>query len=896
VRPGERDVDRWQQALGRARQAHADGELQVAREGVEEALGVWRGPPLGGVTTSSQLAAERARLEEERLGAIIEGIELDLELGRHGELLGQLDALVIEHPFKERLAELQMLALYRSGRQADALATFQAVRGRFVDELGIEPAERLRDLQKDILEHSAELWPSVGATSDGAREVQPLSPMPPALAESALPVPPNRTIGRGDDVAAVAERLRTASVRLLTLTGPGGVGKTRVALEAARAVQADFPDAACFISLAAVLRPEDVPAAIVNSLGIVLLAGESPEQAVKRFLAAKHLVLIADNFEHLLTGAPFIGALVGVCPTLTVLATSREPLALHAEERYPVSPLALPAHGTPDTEALAGVDAVVLFCERARAHDPDFRLTAANADAVAEICRHVDGLPLAIELAAARCGLLSPGEIAERLEQALAAPGAGARDAPARHQTLRATIDWSHDLLSDDDKQCFARFAVFAGGATVQAAETVTAASLDTLDGLVAKSLLVRRHPATASTRLGMLETIRAYAAERFADMGDADVVRERHGRWYLALAERNGAERALWGACRSEHLARLDAETDNLARALAWAVDRRDGESALAMCAALRHYWMIRDRHTEAGEWIDRILSLPGDDPDPASRVRVLSLQAVIVWRLGRGAEQPALLAEAEAISRALGDSRILSQVLQLRAACGEGEAATGYADEALDLANATGDDWEVAMATSERATCATNIVELRERVDHATALFKEVGNVYEPVSLLARAAGVALELGSYDDAKEYLGRAIPIAHILDHPGLWVLIRTNFGMAALLTGDTDGARESLRDALELSRKLVVRPFARLSLVGLAALAAMHDDSYRAAKLAGAATTHGYGEPETPDEAAVEASFIQPARTRHGAAAWDAAAREGAALSFDEAIAYALED
>ena len=398
-------------------------------------------------------------------------------------------------------------------------------------------------------------------------------------------MPPNRTIGREHDIAAVGERLRAGSVRLLTLTGPGGVGKTRLALEAARAVQEDFADGAHFVSLAALHRAEDVPAAIVNALGIVVLSGESADQAAERFLAAKHLLLITDNLEQLLAAAPFIGRTARGLSLAHVLATSREPLALQAEERYPVSPLALPEPGTPDDpRALAGTDAVALFCERARAHDPDFDLADANAAAVAEICRRVDGLPLAIELAAARCGLLSPTEIAERLDTALGAPGAGARDAPARQQTLRATIDWSHDLLSDAEKQCFARFAVFAGGATVEAAETITAGGLDTLDGLVTKSLLARRQHAPAPTRLGMLETIRAYAGERFASAADADAVRERHYRYYLALAQRHGTERALWVPGGWEHLAQLDAEIDNLHAALGWAIGQPSAERALAM------------------------------------------------------------------------------------------------------------------------------------------------------------------------------------------------------------------------------------------------------------------------------------------------------------------------
>jgi predicted ATPase len=346
-----------------------------------------------------------------------------------------------------------------------------------------------------------------------------------------------------------AVQLRAGSVRLLTLTGPGGVGKTRLALESARAVNADFADGAHFVSLAALTRPEDVPAAIAATLEIIVLAGESPAQAVQRFFAAKQLLLVLDNCEHLLAAAPFIGVLLAACRELTVLATSREPLALAAEDRYAVSPLALPGPATrDDPETLATVDAIALFCERARAHAPDFSLGDGNAAVVAEICRRLDGLPLAIELAAAHCGLLSPHEIAERLDATLAALAAGPRDAPARQQTLRATIDWSHELLSDAAKVCFARFAVFAGGATVEAAETITGADLDTLDRLVAKSLLARHQVAHTRSRLAMLETVRAYAGERFAAAADRDAVAERHYHYYAALAERHGTEQALCG------------------------------------------------------------------------------------------------------------------------------------------------------------------------------------------------------------------------------------------------------------------------------------------------------------------------------------------------------------
>jgi predicted ATPase/DNA-binding SARP family transcriptional activator len=892
LRPGERDVDRWQQALDRARRARADGEPGVARQELDEALAGWRGQPLAGVSTNGVLAAERARLEEERLAAVLEGIELDLELGRHGELLGQLEALVIAHPFKERLVELQMLALYRCGRQADALAAFHAARRRFVDELGIEPGQPLHELQEDVLKHATELSPTARTTIESP-------PMPTALSNRRLPVPPNRTIGRDRDVVAVGERLRAASVRLLTLIGPGGVGKTRLAIEAARAVQADFADGAHFVSLAALSTPDGVPAAIVEALGIVVLSGESASQAAERFLAAKHLLLITDNLEQLLAAARFIAGLLETCPSLTVLATSREPLALRAEERYPVSPLALPEPAAPHyPQALAEAHAVTLFCERARAHDPDFDLSDGNAAAVAEICRRVDGLPLAIELAAARCGLLSPTEIAERLDTALDAPGAGARDAPTRQQTLGATIDWSHDLLSDAEKQCFARFAVFAGGATVEAAETITAGALDTLDGLVAKSLLVRRQHALAPTRLRMLETIRAYAQRRFVAAADAEVVREAHYRYYLALAQRHGTDRALRGPGAREHVARLDADIDNLHAALGWAVAQPSAEQAIAMVAALGCYWDIRQRYADAADWVERALSLPGADARTILYVRALCMKARCLWRVGRGAEQAELLAAAEVIARRLGDPVILSQALQSRAQheidAERLDVADALADEALHWARVAGDEWEIAQASRGKAIAASSVADLRRRVDRAASLLADAGNIHDLAHLLTAAAYAALCLGNERVATDFAARATPIARALESRDIRMINSGNLGLAALLTGKTDTASHAFRDELTLCREMVVRPLAFEGLRGLAAVAVVCGDDRRAATLVGAADAHRYDQAEDPVEARLEATFFEPARKRCGIDAWNAAAHAGSALTFADAVAYAL--
>jgi predicted ATPase/class 3 adenylate cyclase len=748
----------------------------------------------------------------------------------------------------------------------------------------------LKDLGEHVLkdldrrEHLFQL-----VVGDLRADFPPLASLSPGSGRAnGLPPLPNRTIGRADDVRAVTDRLVVDGVRLLTLAGPGGVGKTRLALEAARSAQGDFADGAYFISLAALRRPEDVPGAIVKALAVLVLSGESADRAAERFLSAKHLLLVVDNFEHLLAAAPFIGTLLSACPRLAVVATSREPLGLQAEERYAVSPLA------PATEGVA------LFCARARAHDPGFDLDDGNAPAVAEICRRLDGLPLAIELAAARCGLLSADEIAERLHAALGVLGPGARDAPARQQTLSATIDWSHELLTEDEKQCFRRFAVFAGGATVQAAETITHAGLDTLDGLVAKSLLVRARQTTGPSRVWMLATIRAYADERLSSAAEVDAVREDHYRCYLALARHHGTERALWGADASEHLARLDAEVDNLRAALAWAVGQRTAGKALAMAAALGRYWIIRNRYAEAVEWIDHALSLPGADDHPALHVRALCTKARCLWQMGFTAEQPEIVAEADAIARRLGDPVILSQVLRLRVQHEVDEerleVADSVADEALHWAQVGGDEWEIAGALGDRAIAASGIADLRERVERAASLLTEVGNIHQLANLLNSAAYAALCLGSERDAADFAARAAPMARALDSRFEAMINSGNAGLAALLTGETDAAAHAFREELALCGEMVVRPVLFEGLLGLAAVAVARGDDTRAARLVGAAAAHRYDQPRNPVEARLDETFFKPARARCGPEEWDAAARAGRALSFEGAIAYALEE
>src|SRR5215213_2759372 len=331
VRPGELDAERFERHVADGRDALAAGHAEHAAAQLREALELWRGPPLAELASTPFAPAEIARLEEQHLAAIEVRVDADLAAGRHAELIGELQQLTTQHPWRERLHAQLMLALYRSGRQADALEAYRHAREVFVGQLGIEPGAELHDLHEAILAHE----PSIAAPT----------PPPSLPGVRALPAPPNQTIGRAQELVAIGDRLRPGSVRLLTLTGPGGVGKTRLALETARGAEGTFADGARFVSLAAVQRPQEVPAAIVSALGIVVLSGESAEQAVERFLAGKQLLLVVDNCEHVLAAAPFIGSVLASCPGVIVLATSRESLALQAEERHPVPPLPVAGNG-----------------------------------------------------------------------------------------------------------------------------------------------------------------------------------------------------------------------------------------------------------------------------------------------------------------------------------------------------------------------------------------------------------------------------------------------------------------------------------------------------------------------------------------------------------------------
>src|SRR5918992_2625428 len=420
-----------------------------------------------------------------------------------------------------------------------------------------------------------------------------------------LPAQPTPLVGRERELKEVCGLLREEEVRLLTLTGPGGIGKTRLGLQIAAELLDEFEDGVFFVALATITDPALVASAIAEPLGVVEAGDQPLEEGLKDFLRSKELLLLLDNFEQVLGGAPLVGELLSECPRLNVLATSRSVLRVYGEQEFAVPPLELPDHKRlPSVERLTQYEAVRLFIERAKAARPDFSVTNENAPAVAEICVRLDGLPLAIELAAARIKLLTPSAMLERLGSRLKLLGGGARDLPERQRTLRGTIEWSHALLEEGEQVLFARLAVFAGGRTLEAIEAVCEGqgelAVDPLEGvssLLDKSLLRQEEGPEGKPRFVMLETIHEYARERLQASGEAEEARRLHAQHFLALAEE--VEPELSGADQLAYLERLEAEHDNMRAALTWSLEN-EPETVLRLARTLARFWEKRSHYLE--------------------------------------------------------------------------------------------------------------------------------------------------------------------------------------------------------------------------------------------------------------------------------------------------------
>jgi predicted ATPase/DNA-binding SARP family transcriptional activator len=889
VQPGELDADRFENGVAEGRRALAAGRPDQAASALREALELWRGPPLAELAGLPFAPAEIAGLEEQRLAALELRVEADLAAGRHAELVGELQRLTSQHPWRERLHAQLMLALYRTGRQADALEAYRRARATLVDELGLEPSVELRQLEQAILKHDA----AVHAPAPRAPSSLPRA--------SRLPAYLTRTVGRERDVREVVEWFGQDDVRLVTLTGPGGVGKTRLSVEVARALEADFLDGAWFVALAGTAQPAYMSSTVAHALAITSVGSETPDEAVRRFLAPKEALIVLDNFEHLLSAAVIVNGLLAACPGLKVLTTSREPLRVETEHRFEVSPLSVPTDGRrAEVERTA---ASALFVERSRRHDASFAVTEVNASAIAHICRRLDGLPLAIELAAARTPLLGPQELSGRLARSLDVLGPPARDAPARHRTLRATIDWSYRLLTPEEARAFTRFAVFAGGATVEAAEHVTGGDLNALEGLVEKHLLQRRDSATGETRLAMLDTVRECARERLDADEHAASVHRRHCRRYLALAE--SAEPALLTAAEADWLPRLDAEVDNLRAALDWSLREGDATLGLRLAGLLAEFWDIRGMSSEGLEWLQRAVETAGDDapvPDRArarrAQVKLLEEQGSVYDARGLRERARAWAIEALGLSRQADDSSAIADALLLLSRLETGESfpqRRRYAmtEEALVHARRAGNQRLIAEALKDRAEALAPDQGEAELEQAITAL-RKIGSTRSLAMLYNTAAYNAIKAGIHNRARLFVEHADSLARELEDQMLLAAVSGNAGLAALFTGDLAGARIAFEQQLRLCRELVVTWLAPEGMAGLSAIASQHGELDRAARLLGAATAHGpIGDADVIVQ--LERYFFAPARRRYGDRQWREAHQAGAELRFADALELALD-
>ncbi|MGM1064172.1 BTAD domain-containing putative transcriptional regulator [Saccharothrix sp. Mg75] len=820
--PDAVDAERFRALVARAL---GGGEPRARAVLLSDALALWRGPAFADFADQAFALGAAQRLEEERLVAVEELAEARLRLGEHSLLVGELGDLVARHPMRERLRAAQMRALYRVGRRADALAAYADLRTRLVEELGLDPSPAVADLHQAILEQDPELEAPRPPVTSAARPA------------SNLPEPLTELIGRGDSVAEVGKAV--AAARLVTLVGPGGVGKTRLALESAGRLAPGFPDRAWLVELGGLRASSGTVASlaevVTSALGIRDdVAGAASAPLVDRLAGAlrgKRVLLVLDNCEHVVDAvAELVDRLLRTAPELRVLATSREPLGLPGEVVWTVPPLELPvperAH---DLTELSRSSAVRLFVARASAASPGFELTPDNAADVATLCARLDGVPLALELAATRVRSLGLRGLVSRLDDRFRVLAGGPRGVPARQQTLRGVIDWSWELLTGPERTVLRRLSVHAGGCTLGAAEVVCSGdgvapgdALTLLARLVDRSLVVLSEH-TEEPRYRLLESVAEYSAERLVEAGEAEVVRARHRAHYLAVAEH--AEPRLRGHGQRQWLELVDAEVANVRRALDDAVRASSADDALRLVNAMAWYWFLRGRLGEALRALDLALAVPGGCAGARSWTRV--------WRAGIamlvGGDGAQLVAAADAALRDFaGEERTRARAEWFIgfAQWGIGELSAGEqrVETALAHARAHGDDWVRAAALAARARLAMGRGDLRTLAGDGAAsqaLFRELGDRWGQLRAADMLCSHALITGDYPVAQRLNRDGLRSAEEL---GLWTEVSHKLatsGRIALLERDFAAAEEfhgrALRLAVEQSDPLMEQ-FAEMGL------------------------------------------------------------------------------
>ncbi|MFI9597302.1 AfsR/SARP family transcriptional regulator [Nonomuraea sp. NPDC052265] len=801
--PQDVDARRFELLAGDGRRALAAGDARRAAALLSEALELWRGVPLADAPHAVSAAAG---LEELRLAATEDRLQADLELGRHRDLVAELRRLTAAHPLRERLRAQLMRALYGSGRQAEALAVYDEARLLLDRELGIEPGADLTAAHLAVLRADPSLAPAVppvGRTGPAASGGDGASATPAGGLKRGLRAQLTSFVGRAEELAQVGARLRDN--RLVTLIGPGGAGKTRLAQEAS----AQEPGDVCFVPLAHVAGATGVPGAVLVALDIRDALLHTPQRPaldpVTRLitaLAERDLLLVLDNCEHLVAAvAELADGLLASCPGLRVLTTSREALGITGESIVPVSPLRLPP---PEPDDPLEYAAVRLFADRAAAVRPGFAVDAGNAADVVRICRALDGLPLAIELAAARLRTLPVADVAARLDDRFRLLTRGSRTALPRHQTLRAVVAWSWDLLDDAEQRLAGRLSVFVGGATPEAAERVCGLPEEVLFSLAEKSLV-----AYVGGRYRMLDTIRAFCAERLAESGETAAIRDAHTAYYLDLVLT--ADPLLRTADQLDWLARLDEEGDDLEAAVRWATESGQLETGLRLLAHSACYWWMRGHRGAIAGLAAGLLAAIGDARPAGMEEEYVMCVLVTAWT---GVADDDLRERLAEVRELLPITHLPERVEFLMMMRSMFTGPPGDVEEIYHelLAFTEGlPPWQRALSFSGSGFVLQILGRAEESLAafrRALAAFRAIGERWGTVLVLSGLGALASEQGDYAASYALSDEALTLARELDARAEMAEALCRRGDALLGMGEPLGGRADYEEAAELARRV----------------------------------------------------------------------------------------
>lgn len=896
------DVEAFEEAAATARRSRDPAAYRVALE-------LYAGDLLPEDRYEEWTQGRREELRQLYVALLVELARLYEERNENSLAIEALRKAVAKEPTLEEAHAALMRLQALSGRPELALAQFERLRDVFSSVLGTDPSSATRHLRDEI---------AVGRLSPTPPATPPQEEGPLAVGRHNLPARRTSFVGRGRELVDVKRTL--SMTRLLTLTGAGGSGKTRLALEVARDLVGIYSDGAWLVELAPLTEGDLVAQEVAGALEVPELPGQPLADILADAIGNKELLLVVDNCEHLIeAAAQLVDALLDACPHLRVLATSREPLDVGGEILWPVPPLSLPspteagADGGSTVESMMRYEAVRLFVDRARLRLPDFRLTQENAGAVAGVCRKLDGIPLAIELATARMGALAVEQVAQRLEASLDVLKGASRTAEPRQQTLKATLDWSHNLLSEVERAMLRRLSVFAGGWTLEAAEGVCFGenlerddALDLLSGLVDKSLVVAGASTGGAVRYRMLEPIRQYAREKLNESGESDEVRGRHAAFFLDVAELElvGPQQAFW-------VEWLEREHDNMREALSWALEREKAELALRLGAALWPFWFARGYLREGIGWLEEILA-GGDQAASPARVKALEGMGWLTQRQGDTERATAAYEEMLTLSRELGYKGDVATALNslgtLAVTRGDNEQASELLEENMAVLQHLEDEGSTATTLKRfHALNLLGILAINQEGDYvrgatlweeSLALAREAGDANRVGATLLNLGYAALMQADHERAMALSEEALTVANILGDAGVEIFpeARVNLGLAALGQGEHGRAAASLEEALVVAQKVGVKASVMNALEGMASLAGAVGEAARAAHLWGAAEAarEATGIVLPPGERALHEPYLAAARSGLGEATWKEALAEGRAMSLEEGAEYAI--